>query len=288
VKPAAGELDLETPVRYVKGVGPTRAEQLAELGIETVEDLLTYYPRRFDLRRQAQAIATLRGDEQAATIAGQVTRVGERAFGKRPFFQCVLADETGRVDVRWFHGGYLRDRVKPGLQLAVSGSVSTYKGRMQFINPRCQVLWDPEAADLSQDELLPVYPASAKLGSGHIGQIIRGVLPLAESLIPEWFPPEHLSRRGLPSRRAAVAAMHRPEDKAQWAEARRRLAYDECLLMQLGIALLRMRQVSRPAHGLPNSAEIDRRIRARFPFKLTEAQNRAAAEIAADRPASDP
>ena len=278
----AGELRLDTSVQYVKGVGPTRAEHLAGLGIETVEDLLTYFPRRFDLRKQAQPIGTLRGDERAATVAGEVSGISDRAYGKRPFFQCRLSDETGRVTVRWFHGGYLRDRIKPGIHLAVSGSVSEYKRSLQFINPRFQVVWDPAGTRLDEDELMPVYPAGGKLSSPQIARIVQAVLPRAGRLIDEWFDREHLHRRELMGRPAAVAAMHKPEDKAQWSKARRRLAYDECILMQLGIALLRMRQVSRPAHQLANSDEIDRRIRARFPFELTDAQDRAVGEIVAD------
>ena len=277
-----GDLDLQTPVRYVKGAGPVRAQQLAQLGIETVEDLLMYFPRRFDLRKQAQPMRTLRGDEQTATVAGEVTDVDERGFGSRPAFLCCLRDETGHVLVKWFHGGYLRDKIRPGISLAISGKVSVYKEQMQFINPRHQIIWDPAGDDLSSDELLPVYPAGAKLTSGIIGSIIQQVLPQCSSLICQWFPREYLSRRALPDRPAAVAAMHRPENKGQWAEARRRLAYDECLLMQLGIAMMRARDQSRPAHALHNTPEIDRRIRARFPFELTGAQDRAVAEIAAD------
>ena len=276
------ELRLDTPVQYVKGVGPARAEQLAQLGIATVEDLLTYFPRRFDLRKQAQPIRSLRGDGETATVAGEVSEIAENSFGRRPWFQCTLSDETAAVTVRWFHGGYLRNQIRPGIQLAVSGKPTEYKGRLQFVNPQHQVLWDGGSANLDRDELMPVYPAGARLSSAHLAKVIRAALPLAETLIPRWFDREFLERRGLMSRPAAVAAMHRPEDKVHWAEARRRLAYDECLLMQLGIALLRMRQISRPAYGLPNSAEIDRRIRARFSFPLTDAQNRAAAEIAAD------
>jgi len=279
---AGAELELDTPVQYVKGVGPTRAEQLAQLGIHTVEDLLTYFPRRFDLRKQAQPIATLAAHQGTATVAGTVSDLRENSFGRQPYLQCTLSDETGSVLVRWFHGGYLREQVRPGIQLAVSGGLSEYRGQLQFINPRHQVLWDPASSNLDRDELLPVYPAGGKLNSATIGRAIHNALPLAETLIPRWFDRAYLERRGLMSRPAAVAAMHRPEDKPHWAEARRRLAYDECLLMQLGIALLRMRQVSRPAYGLANSAEIDRRIRARFPFELTAAQDRAVAEIAAD------
>ena len=277
-----GQVDLDTPVQYVKGVGPTRARQLAEMGVHTVEDLVMYFPFRFDLRRQAQPIGSVRGAEDTTTVAGAVVDAAEQGLGQRPFFQCSLRDETGEVEVKWFHGGYLRDKIKPGMQLAVSGRPSVYRGRLQFVNPQFQVIWDPANTNLEVDELLPVYPASKRLTSKVISQVIQCVLPLVVGQIPRWFPAPYLERRGLMSRPAAVAGMHRPEDREQWALARKRLAYDECLLMQLAVAILRMRAISRPAHELPATAEIDRRIRARFPFALTAAQDRAVSEIAAD------
>jgi len=276
------ELTLDTPVQYVKKVGPVRAQQLAAVGIETVGDLLSYYPRRFDLRRQVQPIEALRGDEEAATVAGVVESVNDRPYGRRPFFECTLDDGTGDITAKWYHCGYLRNSIRPGMQIAVSGKVGAYRGRPQMINPGHQVIWDPAATRLDRDELLPVYPAGGKLTSRIIGQVVGQVLPAAPRLIRRWFDAPYLAHRGLPARPDAVAAMHRPEDTDHWAAARRRLAYDECLLMQLGIAIVRTRQVSRPAHAVGCSDEIDRRIRARFPFPLTAAQDRAVGEIAAD------
>jgi len=278
-------LEGDTPVQYVKRVGPVRAEQIAELGIHTVEDLLMYFPRRFDLRRRAQPIRSLRGDEKTATIAGEVISTDYRAFGRRPIFQCELSDGENWVTVKWFHGGYLRDKIKPEMHLTVSGKVSTYKGEIQFINPAFQIIYDPEGIKLDTDQLLPIYPAGAKLSSGQIAQIVKQVIGETESLIPRWFDDEYLAKRELLSRPKAVAGMHHPEDRQTWSAARRRMAYDECLLMQLGIALVRMRAISRPAHPLNmggKAEEVDRRIRARFGFELTAAQNRAITEIAAD------
>ncbi|HUT61949.1 MAG TPA: ATP-dependent DNA helicase RecG [Phycisphaerae bacterium] len=277
-----GQIELDTPIRYVKTVGPARAEQLDQLGIRTVEDLLMYFPRRFDLRRQAQPIKTLRGDEPAATVAGEVIEVQERPYGKRPFFQCTIDDGTAMVNARWFHGGYLRSRITPGVQIALSGKVSTFRDYPQLINPNVQLLYDATGADLLEDELLPVYPAAGRLSSGIIAQIVKQVLPLAGGLVPRWFDGEYLRSRELLDRPAAVAAMHRPEDTKHWAAARRRLAFDECLLMQLGIAIMRMRERVRPAYALPTSEAIDKRIRARFPFELTKAQDGAVRQIAAD------
>ena len=276
------KLALDTPVQFVKKVGPVRAEQLAQLGIEVVEDLLLYFPRRFDLRKGGQPIVTLRGEEPNVTVIGRVSDIEERRFGRRPYFQCTVDDGTAAINARWFHGGYLRDKLLDGVTVALSGKVSLYREYPQFINPRFQVLYGADGLRLEEDELLPVYPAGGKLSSQVIGQVIRQVLPEVADLLPRWFARDYLARRNMMDRPSAVAAMHRPEDTQHWNQARRRLAYDECLVMQLGIALLRMRAAVRPAYALPNSPTIDARIRARFPFRLTDAQDRAAAEIAAD------
>ncbi len=275
-------VELDTPVQYVKGVGPTRAGQLAQLGIETVEDLLTYFPRRFDLRRQAQAIASLTGAEDTATVCGEVVATQYNSRSRRPIFEATIRDESGMTTVRWFHGGYLRDRVKQGMRVAVSGKVSLYRERPQLVNPSLQVLWRDDGGSMDSDELLPVYPAGAQLSSAQIARVIRNVLPQARSLIPEWFPRAYLEQRGLAPRCLAVEEMHRPEDRDRWAAARRRMAYDECLLMQLGIAMTRARAESRPAYALSCRDAVDERIRARIPFPLTGAQERAVEEIVAD------
>lgn len=276
------DLTLETPVQYVKRAGSRRAEQLAALGIETVEDLLLYFPRRFDLRRQTQPIASVQAGDENVTVAGQVVECRDYSFGRKPYFECMLDDGSAEIPVKWFHGGYLRNQIRPGLLIAVSGKVGAFRDLPQFINPAFQIIYDASGVRLDQDELLPVYPAGGGLSSGIIGSIIKANLPHAQSLIKPWFDRAYLAQRGLMSRPEAVAAMHRPEDREQWKEARRRLAYDECFLLQLGVAILRSREKHRPAHALKCSEEIDRRIRARFPFALTAAQDRAVREIVAD------
>ncbi len=275
-------ITLDTDVKYVKGVGPSWAQRLGELGVNNVGDLLTYFPFRFNLRRQAQPIESLVGDEDNATVAGEVITVKEHRYGKRPFLQAQLQDDTGWVFLKWFNSGYLRDRLKPGMRIAANAKVSTYRESLQMVNPRFQIIWDPDGTDLSQDELMPVYPAGKKLTSPMIASVIKKVLPEARTLIPRWFDPEYLEKRGMLSRPVAVEAMHRPEDREHWGQARRRLAYDECLLMQLGMAMMRMRQRTRPAHELVNTPLIDERIRARFPFTLTDGQDGAIEEICND------
>ncbi|MCP4376325.1 MAG: ATP-dependent DNA helicase RecG [bacterium] len=276
------QLELGTEVSGIKGVGPSWAQKLSELGIETVEDLLLHFPFRFDLRKQAQPIASLKLDGTAATVAGEVTVTKDNSYGRRPFFQATIGDDTGAVGIKWFGGSYLRDKIKEGVHIAVSGKPSVYRQQVQFVNPQFQIIYDPEGTNLDRDELMPVYPAGKKLTSRMIGSVIKRVLGETDKLINRWFDAEYLEKRGMMSRPAAVAAMHKPEEKDHWAQGRRRIAYDECLIMQLGVALMRMRQISRPAHALANSELIDQRIRARFPFALTDAQNHAITEITAD------
>ena len=187
--------------------------------------------------------------------------------------------------MKWFHGGYLQDRIKRGVGLIVSGNVSVYKETFQFINPQFEILEDSrnvQQVNYDSDELLPVYPPCGKLPGKLIAKIIKRLLPEVPRLFPRWFDADYLRRRNLLDRPTAISAMHRPEDREAWKRARARLVYDEFLLMQLGIAIQRQRYVSRPAYPLPVSEEINRRIRARFPFELTAGQNRAIKDITAD------
>ncbi len=169
--------DSAMPVQYVPGVGPVRAKQLAELGISTAGDLLTYYPRRFDLRRQVQPISSVRGDEESITVAGKVTDTRWVGRGRKPFFECCIDDGTTWLAIKWFHGAYLISRIKVGMTIAVSGAADTYKGTVQLVNPRLQIIYDVEGTDLSTDELLPVYPAGSGLSSAQIALIIKKALP---------------------------------------------------------------------------------------------------------------
>lgn len=276
-----GELELDTPVQYVRGVGPRRAEQLAALGVETLEDLMMYFPRRFDLRRQVQPISTLTDGDDNATIAGEIIHIRHNR-SRRDIFEIQLRDDSAAITAKWFHGGYLSQSLLPGIVVALNGKISSYKNVLQIVNPRHQIIYDPSGAKLDQDELLPVYPAGGKLTSNIISSVIHKVLQQGTGLLSPWFDKQYLAKRGLMIRPKAIFAMHRPEDRQQWAEARRRLAYEECLLMQLGIAIARQKEISRPAHCLPGNATVDGRIRARFPFKLTAAQDLTVEEISAD------
>ncbi len=277
------QLTLDSPVQYVKGVGPNRAALLGNLGIETVGDLLFHLPFRYDLEPEACAIHELELG-QTCTVVGGVA--GARASGgfQKPSVVVRVVDATGECSARWFNAPWVKQKVTPGCTIRISGPVGEYRGRPQFVNPSLRVVGEEEDEDAAGSQcLLPVYHATAGVTSDQMAKLVRQALPRVIDQIGEWYDDGHRRRRELPPRRTAVERAHAPIKLEDARIARRRLAYDELLLMQL--AVLRRRRLARSSvRGLPiaNTDEIDRRIRKRFPFKLTGAQRRAIDEIVAD------
>ncbi|MCP4594538.1 MAG: ATP-dependent DNA helicase RecG, partial [bacterium] len=278
-------LQLDTPVQYVRGVGPVRARQLADLGIETVGDLILHLPFRHEHRPQSQAIGTLRLDE-TATIVGQV----ERIRANRQVITADVVDGTGACRIRWFNSPYLRDRLTPGAVIAATGKITEYGGRGVMTNPKYRVVVDePLDALLEGEAFDPVYPGSAALSSRQIAKFVRRALPEVIEQIEEPLPDQLRQKREMPPRRIAIQRCHLPTRAEDVEISRRRLAYDELLLLQLAVQFRRA-QADQSTHAVPIevSAEIDRRIRARFPYELTAGQDAAVAEIVADLARTQP
>jgi ATP-dependent DNA helicase RecG len=281
------KFDLSMPVQYLKGVGPARAGEFAKLGVRTVGDLLEYFPRDWRFASEPIKINQMQ-QEQSATVAGVVESTDYQSYRQPPIFEAVLADETGVCRIIWFHGGYLRNQITPGMVLMASGKVSLYRHQLQMTNPKFFVL-DEKHSQSTEYFSGGVYPASSGLSSRQIKQIIAPVLSNLDELTHEFYSPAFLKDTELISRRDAFSWIHLPPDERKLAQAKRRLKYDELFLMQTGLALRRYkwRHLS-GALPMKCTDEIDRRIRKRFPFLLTEDQNIAIAEIAADMAKSQP
>jgi ATP-dependent DNA helicase RecG len=265
-------------------VGPQRAKLLAKVGIEAVGDLIEYFPFRHEHQGRPQSIDSLTLDAHA-TVIGVVDSVrANPARRGAPNLNLRLSDGTGTVRVAWFNAPYLRDRFRRGQVLRVYGQVGEFEGLGQFVNPTVEVL-DPQANPKTWDfeRVVPIYRAVASLSTNHITRIVDNALQEAITSIVEPLPDVLRKRRGLLGRPEAVRLMHHPDNPRQAVEARRRLAYDELFTMQLAISLQRRWTATRAkAPKLPVTPEIDYRIRRRFPFALTAAQNKVIAEIAAD------
>jgi ATP-dependent DNA helicase RecG len=273
------------PVQFLKGVGPARADIFAKLGVVTVGDLLEYFPRDWVFAPEPKKIGQLEPGETAA-IVGLVESTDFQNYRRPAIFEAMVSDETGICRIIWFNGGYLRDQLRPGQAIMAWGKAGEYKHQLQLTNPKFRII---DAETLEKKKADPfffnggVYPASGGLSSMQIKKIIRPVLDNLGGLVGEFYDDEFLKKKELIKRKDAFGWIHLPPDEGKLNKAKRRLKFDELFLMQLGLALRRHRHSKfASAVAMKSSEEIDRRIRKRFPFLLTEDQDKTIAEIVAD------
>jgi ATP-dependent DNA helicase RecG len=274
---------LEKPIQYLRGVGPARARLLANLGILTVGDLIEFFPFRYEDQGRPQPIDTLILDEPA-TILGMVEKVGSRGGYVKPMVNATIVDGSGQLKATWFNAPYLTDRLARGQVVRLYGQVGMHSDTAQMVNPRIEWL-DPDAGPegWSFTRVMPVYHAALNLTSAQISKLVETALAEGLPAVRETLPESLRQAHNLPDRPESVKAMHQPASLDEVAPARRRLAYEELFQMQLAISLQRRwSRLRARAPAMPTTPEIDARIRRRFPFALTAAQNKVIAEIADD------
>ncbi len=280
---------LSKPIMYTKGVGPHRAAEFKSLGVRTVGDLLEYLPFRYEVLPKSKPIGELEIDE-VATVIGSIGRVRATQGYRRSSVLADVVDGTGTCRARWFNAPYLRDRLGHGQTIKLTGKAVEDKRWVQFVNPTFEILpddVDPLGAD--DEALVPVYSATKLLPPKQIARVLDAVLPLAIAAVREQLPVELIKRHSLIPRAEAIRELHRPTSLENVHAARKRLAYDELLLMQLAIRVRRHRM--RQANDAPpiiTTSKINERILARLPFELTSAQRKAIDEIVADLSQSRP
>ncbi|GAG04504.1 unnamed protein product, partial [marine sediment metagenome] len=201
-------LDLSMPVQYLKGVGPARAKTFAQLGVETVGDLLEYFPRDWNFIPESIKIAQMRPNQQA-TIIGLVESIDYQDYRKQPIFEAIISDDTGVCRIVWFYGGFLRNQLEAGQIIMASGKVTLYKHQLQLTNPKFVVL-DEEHIRSAEYFSGGVYPACKGLTSRQIKKIIGRVRQAADKLVPEFYGKSFLKKANLISRKDAFRWIHLP------------------------------------------------------------------------------
>ncbi len=274
---------LATPVRYLKGVGEVRAEQLKRLDIETVGDLLLTLPRRYDDRRHVQKISSLRGGE-TTTVQGTIVSGGfvRPRFGKS-FYEAILQDSSGGVRCRWFNAQYLADQFKIGDPLVVFGKVSRYKSRPVFVHPEFEMARDDVEESLHIGRIVPIYALTEHLPQRTMRRIAWNAVHLFAESARESLPAETLQRLRLPGIRESIANVHFPDTLEQAKAARYRLVFEEFLCVQLVLVARKVHAeqfLVGPAHVAPGLAR--NRFIQSLPFVLTDAQRRVMKEIEGD------
>ncbi len=279
------EISLTTPLARVRAIRPIWAEALARLDVVTVADLVKHLPMRYE-RLEAEATIGELAAGHIVTARGEVSATRIKPMGKRPRFEAVLLDHTGRLDLVWFNQTYLKDRIFPGMRIRVQGQAKRFGpqgGWLQIVNPHWEVLDGDEEAASREAKIRPVYPASEHINSAKIELAVGRVLDAAIPQIEDHFDAEFRRAKEMPSLAEAYRMAHRPASEEETAAAHRRLAYDELLMLQLGV-FLRRAQIRRTmrAEALRWSEQIDKHIRERFPFALTGAQQRVIREVVED------
>jgi ATP-dependent DNA helicase RecG len=275
-----------------RGLSTARTDALARLGILTVADLIRHLPMRYE-RQEAEASIEQIVPGTISSARGEITATRIVPRGKLPRFEAVLVDDTGRLDLVWFNQTYLKGKLFPGVRLRVQGMAKRHGPGIQMVNPTLEILPDettekpePGARDA---RVRPVYPASEQINSQQIEKVVEAVLEPALKQIPDHLPPEFRAKRSLPELAAAYRMAHQPKTLDESREATRRLAYDELLMLQLGVFLRRAQlRGSVRAPILQWNQIIDTRIRERLPFSFTGAQERVVKEIVADLMSPEP
>jgi ATP-dependent DNA helicase RecG len=275
-------LELKTSVKYLKGVGPKRAEALARLGVRSVGDLLYHAPHRYLDATTVTPLAQAHVGQEV-TCVGRVASTGVVPTRKGlRVFRAVLRDESGPLECAWPGQPFLERQIRKGQLLLVTGPVRYYHGR-QLVPREFVILADDGEAGPEHGLVLPVYPATEGLTHRQIRALIQQHLDPLLALVDDPHPRALRDAVGLADLSSALAAVHRPETPADAETGRRRLAFDELFDQQLVQARARaLAKRARAGISFTLQKELTTRLKAHLPFELTGDQRRAIREITDD------
>src|SRR5881394_597507 len=289
-------MSLSTEARMIKGVGPQRAQLLAERGISTLGDLLGYLPFRYEDRIHFSKVKDIQPNGtytiRARVMSGQAIRT--MRFRRDAIYHLLVQDEAGGLlPCKFFHGGYLEGRLKPGRLLILHGKAKIDKlrpARLEMINPQIEVLSNEELDSTEVGRIVPIYEAIGTFGSRQIRRAMYAAVQLSDQRMPDVLPEALRARLGFPTRGEALIHTHFPESGESLdalntfrSPAQQRLIFEEFFLYQLSLALDRKaaRKENAIAFRLREDA-VREALKRILPFKPTAAQKRVLAEIAAD------
>ena len=273
----------QEPITKLKGIGPKKAADFANLNIFTIGDLLNRYPRTYVDQSKVKTIAELTTDGEKQLFCAEVYRVADRISARRMrYTQVTLKDATGFAELYMFaHQRFQTRNFKPGTQLLVDGKVQPGRGAKMVTDVYVQILKDGES--VSAPGILPVYALSGALTQQNVRTAVKTALAMAEDYLPESLPQEIIDAKKLPPRFEAVKNIHFPVSFAELARARSRFIFEELFLLQCGLLYYRSRVKStRSGIKMAPDGILLQKVLAQLPFKLTEAQQKAWQDISLD------
>lgn len=272
-------MDLNNDVKFVKGVGPNRVVLLNKLGINTLQDLITYYPRDYEDRSKPKTIDSVEDGEEALIEGIAVSRMSEvRIRRNMTICKLIIRDETGPCTITWFNQSYLKKIFKVGERYSFYGRISKKGTRVEMNSP----VFDSEETQKNTGKIVPIYPLTYKLSQNTLRQIIENGLSEIEGELPETLPEYIREQYKLLEINKAIKDIHFPKEFSDFKKAKTRLAFEELLGMQL--ALLRLKNkytIEKKGIQFDKNVKISTVIND-LPFKLTKAQLRVLEEIDAN------
>ena len=279
-------LGLSAPLTVIQGIGPKYAETLAHLGLNSLEDLLFYFPRRYDDYSQLKPISRIfyRDD---VTVIGSIKSVTARPIrgGRFTLTEAVITDGSGDLRLTWFNQPWIANRFHEGMQIVVSGKVEQYLGRLIMNNPE----WEPlDQEQLHTNRIVPVYPLTASVTQRWLRRIMYQTVSYWSGKVEDFVPQSIKQANNLPDLSSALQEVHFPANQEKLQASRQRLAFDEIFLMQLGV--LRQKQAWQNMTGTPFKKDdewVNWQI-AKLPYQLTNAQNKVLADLRTDLASGSP
>lgn len=270
-------MELGDKVTAIKGIGPRKSAALNKLNIEHIDDFLFYFPRDYEDRREMRNIASLR-DGDTALVKGRLILIvkGRARIARKQTLKLLVQDETGAMEVVFFHAGFLEKTLKQNEEYILYGKVSVNMGKIQMLHP------DMTKYEPAQEQtILPVYPLTSGISQGDLRKWEKEALKLLPD-IKEYLPEKTMERNRLCGIHYAIENIHFPTDGQKLKVSKYRLIFEELLLLQTGLLAIRNKMTTKEL-GIPFSSQISmEEFTSELPYLLTGAQTRVLAEINSD------
>ena len=277
-------MDLNKDVKYVKTVGPNRVKLLNKLKINTLKDLITYYPRDYEDRSKPKHLYECADGEEVLIEAMATGRISEMRKGRMVISKLTVKDQTGTCYITWFNQGYLKDKFQAGRMYRFFGKISVKGSRFEMNSP----VYDEIDESKNTGKIIPIYPLTYELKQSTLRRIIENGLAEVKGQLQETLPEYILQENNLWEINQTIERIHFPYEFSDFNKARERLVFEELLTMQL--ALLKLKNnYEKDTNGIQfdKNAKMSDVINI-LPFKLTKAQLRVLEEIDRDMESSKP
>lgn len=275
-------LNLNKEIQYIKGVGPSRAKSLNKLGVQSFEDLITYFPRAYEDRSKPKKIAYLKNGEDALIEAICVSKMSEIKIKRNmTLYKLIVRDDTATCQITWFNQSYLKNKFKLGERYKFFGKVKRTLNQIEIMSP----VFDEKDTFKNTGKIIPIYPTIYELSQNTLRQIMENALKEIEN-IEETLPEYLIKKYELCNIKEALQNIHFPKSFEAYNKAKRRLVFEELFILQL--ALLNLKdKYTKNNNGIAFNKDVKMsEIICKLPFKLTNAQTKVLEEIERDMESS--